>query len=73
MRDLGEWSLKDFDRPVAVFEVVIEGLSQMRPGIRAAGRVRVVVADDSVLLREGIVRLLEQAGFDGRRPGGQSR
>jgi len=26
--------------------------------------VRVVVADDSVLLREGIVRLLEEAGFD---------
>ena len=26
--------------------------------------VRVVVADDSVLLREGVVRLLEEAGFD---------
>jgi DNA-binding NarL/FixJ family response regulator len=26
--------------------------------------VRVIVADDSVLLREGIVRLLEEAGFD---------
>ena len=26
--------------------------------------VRVVVADDSVLLREGIVRLLEEAGFE---------
>ena len=25
---------------------------------------RVVVADDSVLLREGVVRLLEEAGFD---------
>ena len=25
---------------------------------------RVVVADDSVLLREGVVRLLEDAGFD---------
>ena len=63
VRDLGEWSLKDFDRPVAVFEVVVEGLgSQPDPGLPAA--VRVVVADDSVLLREGIVRLLEQAGFD---------
>ena len=29
-----------------------------------AGRVRVVVADDSVLLREGLCRLLEDAGFD---------
>jgi DNA-binding NarL/FixJ family response regulator len=26
--------------------------------------VRVIVADDSVLLREGVVRLLEEAGFD---------
>jgi hypothetical protein len=26
--------------------------------------VRVVVADDSVLLREGVVRLLEESGFD---------
>ena len=25
---------------------------------------RVVVADDSVLLREGIVRLLEESGFE---------
>ena len=25
---------------------------------------RIVVADDSVLLREGVVRLLEEAGFD---------
>jgi DNA-binding NarL/FixJ family response regulator len=28
------------------------------------GRVRVVIADDSVLLREGIARLLETSGFD---------
>jgi DNA-binding NarL/FixJ family response regulator len=28
------------------------------------GAMRVVVADDSVLLREGVVRLLEEAGFD---------
>ena len=27
-------------------------------------RLRVVIADDSVLLREGIARLLEQSGFD---------
>ena len=30
----------------------------------AAERTRVVVADDSVLLREGVARLLEDAGFD---------
>ena len=31
---------------------------------RAQHPVRVVVADDSVLLREGVVRLLEEAGFE---------
>src|SRR5215213_11139498 len=30
----------------------------------ARGAVRVVVADDSVLLREGVVRLLEESGFE---------
>ena len=30
----------------------------------ASDRVRVVIADDSVLLREGIVRLLEESGFE---------
>jgi DNA-binding NarL/FixJ family response regulator len=31
---------------------------------RAAERMRVVIAEDQPLLREGIVRLLEEAGFD---------
>ena len=31
--------------------------------------VRIVLADDSLLLREGIARLLGEAGFDGGRPG----
>jgi len=37
------------------------------PAARGAGvidRLRVVIAEDSVLLREGIVRLLELAGFE---------
>ena len=33
-------------------------------GVMAEDRVRVVIAEDSVLLRDGIARLLEQAGFD---------
>ena len=63
VRHLGERSLKDFERPQAVYEVVIDGL-EVRPAEPELDQVRVVVADDSVLLREGIVRLLEQAGFD---------
>ena len=33
-------------------------------GADSAGRLRVVVADDSVLVREGIVRVLERAGHE---------
>ena len=38
----------------------------LRPGRRVVqtGPMRVVLADDSVLLREGIARLLEEAGFE---------
>jgi DNA-binding NarL/FixJ family response regulator len=32
--------------------------------VPASDRVRVVIADDSVLLREGIARLLEESGFE---------
>ena len=40
---------------------------------RAADPVRVVLAEDSVLLREGVARLLEDAGHRGRRPGRRRR
>jgi DNA-binding NarL/FixJ family response regulator len=40
----------------------VGGASRSRPGERAP--LRVVIAEDSVLLREGIVRLLEQSGFE---------
>jgi len=60
--ELGERALKDFDRPQAVYEVVAAGM----PDAVAAGppALRVVLADDSVLLREAIARLLESEGFD---------
>ena len=62
VRDLGERALKDFDQPQAVFEAVIEDIAAPAPG--AAAAVRVVLAEDSVLLREGIARLLEGSGFE---------
>ena len=34
---------------------------------------RVVIADDSVLFREGLARLLEEAGIERRRTGGDRR
>jgi DNA-binding NarL/FixJ family response regulator/class 3 adenylate cyclase len=58
---LGEWALKDFERPQPVFEVVAAGVPEAPSGPAA---LRVVLAEDSVLLREGIARLLESEGFE---------
>jgi DNA-binding NarL/FixJ family response regulator len=62
VRDLGERALKDFDRPQAVYEAVIDDVAP--PDAAATAAVRVVLAEDSVLLREGIARLLESTGFE---------
>jgi DNA-binding NarL/FixJ family response regulator len=63
LRDLGERALKDFDSPQPVFEVVMDDAGA-GDGTAEATPVRVVLAEDSVLLREGIARLLEGAGFE---------
>src|SRR5687768_11980921 len=67
LRDLGLWSLPDLPDPERIFQLQEPGLGGDFPPLRArpgATPVRVVLADDSVLLREGIARLLEEAGFD---------
>ena len=67
VRDLGLWSLPDLPDPERIFQLDEPGLGGDFPVLRArpgATPVRVVLADDSVLLREGIARLLEDAGFD---------
>jgi class 3 adenylate cyclase/DNA-binding NarL/FixJ family response regulator len=74
LRDLGEHTLKDIDRPERLYQLVAPDLPSDFPPLRgtgassheeaaAAAGERVVVADDSVLLREGLVRLLRDAGF----------
>jgi DNA-binding NarL/FixJ family response regulator/class 3 adenylate cyclase len=73
LHDLGEQRLKDFDEPERVYSVEIAGVDHA-PGLRDEREqsvplalpepVRVVVADDSVLLREGVARLLVDAGFE---------
>jgi DNA-binding NarL/FixJ family response regulator len=73
LHDLGEHRLKDFDEPERVYMAEIAGLEHA-PGLRGEGEqsvppalptaMRVVVADDSVLLREGVARLLVDAGFE---------
>ena len=67
LRDLGLWSLPDLPEPERIFQLDEPGLGGDFPPLRArpgATPVRVVLADDSVLLREGIARLLEDAGFE---------
>jgi DNA-binding NarL/FixJ family response regulator/class 3 adenylate cyclase len=74
-RDLGEHSFKGLRAPERIYQVAAEGLREDFSALRVDGgrteeaasngmRMRVVVAEDSVLLREGIARLLEDAGFE---------
>ena len=67
LRDLGLWLLPDLPEPERIFQLEEPGLGGDFPPLRArpgATPLRVVLADDSVLLREGIARLLGDAGFD---------
>ena len=71
LRDLGEHRLHGLDAPERIFQLVAPELAESFPPLRAdvedhglGARIRVVLADDSVLLREGIARLLEDAGFE---------
>jgi DNA-binding NarL/FixJ family response regulator/class 3 adenylate cyclase len=78
-QDLGEHGLKGLPRPERIFQLIAPDLPAEFPPLRtdngrsggpearARGDVkslRVVLAEDSVLLREGIARLLTEAGFD---------
>jgi DNA-binding NarL/FixJ family response regulator/class 3 adenylate cyclase len=68
LHDLGDHQLPGIDRPERLFQLNAPGLPSQFPPLSTARRgfrgVRVVLADDSVLLREGIARLLEDAGFE---------
>ncbi len=68
-RDLGLHQLAGLLEAERVHQLIVDDLPRDFPPLRntvsqlGAGR-RVVIADDSVLLREGVVRLLEEAGFE---------
>ncbi len=75
--DLGSQPFKGLPEPERIYQVVADGLRQDFPPLRLGpeaagmlaeasnpGAMRVVVAEDSVLLREGIARLLEDAGLE---------
>jgi len=68
-RDLGTHRLQGLPDAERIHQVLADGLPRDFPPLRGTvsqlgdGR-RVVLADDSVLLREGVARLLEEAGFE---------
>ncbi len=68
VEDLGDHQLPGIDEPERLFQLNAAGLPARFPPLSTARKgfrgVRVVLADDSVLLREGIARLLEDAGFE---------
>jgi DNA-binding NarL/FixJ family response regulator/class 3 adenylate cyclase len=67
--DLGEHRLQGFPERERLFQVLHEAmpaalLPRDSSGVAKGELMRVVIADDSVLLREGIAKLLEGAGFE---------
>jgi DNA-binding NarL/FixJ family response regulator/class 3 adenylate cyclase len=76
-RELGTHELRGLLEPERILQLVVPGLELDFPPLRLDGEpadvvsgetdkhgVRVVLAEDSVLLREGIARLLEDGGFE---------
>src|SRR5919204_130551 len=68
LQDLGEHELPGLPDPERIFQLDVPGLPTRFPTLEFARRgmrgVRIVIAEDSVLLREGIARLLEDQGFE---------
>jgi len=70
-RELGEYGLRGLPEPERIFQLDAPGLPTDFPPLRFADNtadapeaaITVVLADDSVLLREGIAALLETQGF----------
>ncbi|HEU4450490.1 MAG TPA: response regulator [Gaiellaceae bacterium] len=68
VRDLGRYELAGLPEPERIFQLLADDLPDEFPPLRRARRVddsrlRVALADDSVLVREGIALLLEEAGM----------
>jgi DNA-binding NarL/FixJ family response regulator/class 3 adenylate cyclase len=68
-RDLGEHQLEGLPEPVRVHQLLADDLPRDFPPLRKTistlgSSLTVVLADDTVLLREGVARLLGESGFD---------
>jgi DNA-binding NarL/FixJ family response regulator/class 3 adenylate cyclase len=69
VRDLGEHLIQGLSEPERMFQLLADDLARDFPPLRNTSStlgqsMKVVIADDSVLLREGVVRLLSESGFD---------
>lgn len=69
MRDLGSHQLAGLPEPERVHQLLTDDLPRDFPPLRntvsqLGGGRRVAIAEDSILLREGVARLLEEVGFD---------
>jgi DNA-binding NarL/FixJ family response regulator/class 3 adenylate cyclase len=68
-RDLGEHRIEGLVQPERIHQLLADDLPRDFPPLRftiatLGNSLRVVIADDTVLLREGVVRLLTESGFD---------
>jgi class 3 adenylate cyclase/CheY-like chemotaxis protein len=70
-RPLGTYRLRGLLEPEQIYQLIAPGLTHDFPPLRGVDEdverppgLRVVLADDSMLLREGIARLLAEAGFE---------
>jgi DNA-binding NarL/FixJ family response regulator/class 3 adenylate cyclase len=68
LEDLGIHQLRGLPEPERIFQLNAPDLPSRFPALNYSRKgmrgMRVVLAEDSVLLREGVARLLEDAGFD---------
>jgi len=67
VRDLGAHQLRGLDQPERIYQLGVREFPPLRADVAEAGlgaRIRVVLAEDSVLLREGVASLLASAGFE---------
>jgi DNA-binding NarL/FixJ family response regulator/class 3 adenylate cyclase len=67
--DLGEHRIGGLPEPERIYQLLADGLPRDFPALRntvgtLGSSITVVLADDTVLLREGVARLLEDAGFE---------
>ena len=69
VRDLGSHRLAGLPEPEHIHQLLADGLPRDFPPLRntvamLGNAMTVVIAEDSILLREGVVRLLGESGFD---------